>query len=269
MKTIWGFFLALPFIAPTALWPQTLAREYVRVGDRVLAIENRSPTGAISPLYQSGSGGTFTSAFSGTTSSAFWSASILFSSSGVASADACYLDYVPRSSGSGTIYLMDDGGGYGQSFATIGTNSVLSNRQCEVWLAASSESILGNGATLNLFILFNQNWSGYRYAYTNVRTADGQASGYLYQGWHQIPAPSGPAVGPMNPKFGDYAGWYGDVTANGGAYALSYVYALFNSTASSADGANSCLVMFVPGSGSGSIYLNTGGADGVPNAVGS
>jgi hypothetical protein len=103
---------------------------------------------------------------------------------------ACYFAYVPSSSTSGYIYLVDDAGDGGYVNGTpmpIPSTLSLRNSQCGINAAGSSASASGNTLTLNLAITFSSSFAGNQIFYLAARNGSVGNSGWQAIGSVTVP----------------------------------------------------------------------------------
>jgi len=102
---------------------------------------------------------------------------------------ACYVAFVASGASSGTVYLVDDAGDSGGSFAgpyaamLLPGSSTVNNRQCTINGSGSTVAASGNTLTLTLSILFSQTFAGdqvvYAAARSNTQNSGWQAVGTI------------------------------------------------------------------------------------------
>jgi hypothetical protein len=96
---------------------------------------------------------------------------------------ACYLAFVPQSSTSGYLYLVDDAGDGGYVAGTpllFPSGSTLHNSQCSIIGSSSSMAASGDTLTLTLDIAFAPGFAGNKIVYMAARTST------LNSGWQAL-----------------------------------------------------------------------------------
>jgi hypothetical protein len=142
------------------------------------ALEGPAVSG-MSPGRSEGSGAAYTFNFSDTRGWQDIAVANVLINSAVDGGRACYVAFVPTSSTSGSLFLVDDGGNAGGPYAGMvvpGTGSV-SNSQCTISGAGSSVTASGNNSSLTLAIAFTQAFAGNQVFYLAARSAT-QNSGW-------------------------------------------------------------------------------------------
>jgi protocatechuate 3,4-dioxygenase beta subunit len=109
-------------------------------------------------------------------------ANILVNSS-IDGRQACYIAFVPETSSSGILYLVDDSGDASGPYASMaipGSGSV-SNGQCTIAASTAAVNASDNKLTLTLSITFNASFAGNRVYYlaarSNTQNSDWQSVG--------------------------------------------------------------------------------------------
>jgi hypothetical protein len=179
---------------------------------------------------------------------------------------ACYVAFAPASATSGYLYLVDDAGDGGYvngSPMLLPSSNTLQNSQCTISGAGSSVLASGNTLTLTLAITFASGFTGNKVFYTAARSST-QNSGWQALGTWDVPgpAPSGPAVGGVNPARNTKNGeTYSFTFTDTNGYAdLAVVNVLVNNFL---DGIGACYVAFAPASASsGYLYMVDDAGDG-------
>jgi hypothetical protein len=182
--------------------------------------------------------------------------------------NACYLAFLPYSSTSGGVFLVDDGGDAGGPFAGAllvngsGSGSI-GNSQCTISASGSSVVASGNILTLNLQMTFAPGWAGNKVFYLAARTATAN-SGWQAWGTWEVPGPAtaGPGVGPMTPSRSATMGqtYTFTFTDTNGYGALAVVDVL---TRSQLDGSGACYFAYAPTTATtGYLYLVDDAGDG-------
>ena len=169
---------------------------------------------------------------------------------------ACYIGFMASGASSGSLFLVDDGGGSYSGVVLPGNGSV-QNSQCSVAGAGSSVAGSGTTLTLNLAITFSASFAGNKIMYLAAQDNSGNNSGWQALGtWHvPSPAAAGPAAGGVSPPRSNSPNQTltFTFTDTNGFQDLSVLNVLINDFL---DGRHACYVAFVPnGATSGSLYL--------------
>ena len=171
-------------------------------------------------------------------------------------AGACFIAYVPSSSTSGLIYLVNNAGSDAVTMVIPGTGTI-ANDQCSLSAAGSSASVSGTTVALSLAITFKPAFGGNKIIYMAARDSAENNSGWKTMGTWGVPAAAPPAasVVSLSPAsgagltqsftfgFSDTLGWQD----------LTVMNVLINSAL---DGGNACYLAFLSsGPSSGILYL--------------
>lgn len=171
-------------------------------------------------------------------------------------AGACFIAYVPSSSTSGLIYLVNNAGSDAVTMVIPGTGTI-ANDQCSLSAAGSSASVSGTTVALSLAITFKPAFGGNKIIYMAARDSAENNSGWKTMGTWGVPAaaPPGASVVSLSPAsgarltqsftfgFSDTLGWQD----------LTVMNVLINSAL---DGGNACYLAFLSsGPSSGILYL--------------
>ena len=262
------------------------AKEYIRVGGRVLAIESGTTqgNGSATVLGVSPPGGlalTQTFAFTFSSPSGYQSLTVVdvLINNSLNGGSACYFAVVP-SGANFSVLLINDAGDAGGPYAsmTLPGSGTVQNSQCSIAGSGSSVSGSGNNLIVMLAITFKTSFSGVsgqaitsnKVMYLSAQNAAGN-SGWQAAGTWNVPGAvcqGPPCVVSVAPSHGtttggSYAFQFSD--ANGFAD-LTVLNVLVNSVL---DGQQACFLAFVPSGASGGTVnlVNDAGNAGGPYAV--
>lgn len=265
-----SYFLAIALLLQITAIAQTLSREYVRLGGRVIAIENGGvvnvvPTAdSVNPSSGTGASQTFTvSASDGNGYMDVSQVYLLFHTS-VSAANSCWVVW---DRGANNFQLMGDNGSTWVGSIAVGSSADLKNSQCQLKGSGSSIGGSGNTRTVSFSISFASAWTGAKNSYLWAIDNAGSATGWQQRGTWTISnaTPTSDSVSPSSGagatqtftiSLGDGNG-YGDISQG---------YLLFN-TAISASG--SCWVAWDRASNSFMLMNDAGTTWSAPVAVGS
>jgi hypothetical protein len=188
--------VVLSLVAGFPAFPQVI-KEYIRLGDRLIAIESNAgqvaPTAdTVSPSSGSNSG-TITFTYSDFDGATDLNVANILIAGGLDGTNACYLAYVRPAN---TLYLYSDDVSTAEalvvgSSGTIGTN----NSRCQVNGAGTSVTTSGVTLALAVSFTFKTPFTGRRTIYAAVGDMAGVNSGWQSLGVRYLPmAPSLPNV---------------------------------------------------------------------------
>jgi hypothetical protein len=225
-----------------------LQKEYVRLGERVVAVDTVAPANstpnpdAVSPVAGSG---TFTFTYSDPNGANTLNVVNVLINSALDGANACYLAYVVPA---GALFLVNDGGPPAGLSAPLllGSANSVSNSQCTINGTGSSAVANGNSLTLTLNISFQPAFQGRKAIYLAANDTLGGNSGWQAMGvrYVTIPTSSGPQINSLTP--GRVSARRQQIVATyshpSGTAALQNLWILINS---SLDGQNACYLVYV------------------------
>jgi hypothetical protein len=179
---------------------------------------------------------------------------------------ACYFAFVPATSTTGFLYLVDDLGDGGYAAGSplyLPSTGLVHNNQCSIDGAQSSIAASGNNLAVSAAVTFASAFAGNKVIYSAARSSS-ENSGWQAVGTWTLPGTSivGPSVGGVSPAravtssgtfsftFSDSNGWQN----------LAVLDVLTNSAI---DGIGACYFAYVPSSAiDGSLYLVDDAGDG-------
>lgn len=217
-------------------------QEFVRVGGRVVAIENDTAF-PYSPSPISGTAGrqTFTFVARDTLgASNVQYTQFLFSKSGIVAVNACYISYDPVAN---VFYLLSDDatlwyGLLGGSANTVG------NAQCTIFGATSGSTKAGTDLTTTVDISFRSGFAGLKSVYQFAGDTSGSGSGWISMGtWNDTGDPHAVELISLSPNLGSgVSQTFTTVTKDGdGATTIPWVEFVMNLGLS---GVNGCFIHY-------------------------
>lgn len=222
-----------------------LQKDYVRLGERIVAIDTPSPANstpkpdAVSPDAGSGSG-TLTFTFSDPNGANSLNVINVLINSALDGANACYLAYVVPA---GLLVLVD--APPGQEILYLGSGSLVQNNQCQILGTGSSAFVSGNTLTLTLNIVFKPAFQGRKAIYLAANDASGANSGWQAMGVRYITIPSSPApqINSLTPGrvFARRQQIVATYSHPSGIAALQNLWILINTAL---DGQNACFLIY-------------------------
>jgi len=172
---------------------------------------------------------------------------------------ACYAAFTPSGAGSGSLYLVDDGGDAGGPYPgmLLPGSGTVSNSQCSISGSGSGVSSSGNTPTLTLAITFTGSFSGNKVFYMSAEDKAMNNSGWQALGTWNVPGstPAGPSVSGMSPgrntsSTQSYTFTFSDTN---GFQDITIANVLINTAI---DGRHACYLAFAPATGTaGTLYL--------------
>jgi hypothetical protein len=167
---------------------QILSKEYIRLGGRVIAIENDQPptTVSVTPSSGSGSSQTFSFVFSDPDGYTDLATNYIGFSSTFAFGNACY-SYYDRNANA--LWLLNDAANAWLGPMTPGAGT-LQNSQCTLNGAGSSASGSGNNLTVNVALTFNASFGGAKNVYMCAIDNGGLSSNWQQRGTWTVPNPN-------------------------------------------------------------------------------
>ena len=176
-----------------------LQKEYVRLGERIVAIDTIAPGNsvpkpdAVNPAAGSGSG-VFTFTFSDPDGANTLGVVNILINSALDGTNACYLAYVVSSQ---TLVLV----GAAPETLNLPSNGSLQHTQCQILGTGSSGVVSGNTLTLTLNIVFQPAFQGRKAIYLAAGDTSGTNSGWQAMGVNTVttPASPGPQVTSLSP----------------------------------------------------------------------
>ena len=223
-----------------------LSKEYIRAGNRLIAIEDPpfvGPPSAVSLSPSSGSGMSqlFTATYSQAPSYSNITDALFLVQTGVNGTNACYLKYNVQAN---ALYLTDDTGTVWQGPVTPGTQNNVENSQCV--LSGSASSATGSGANLvvTFALSFKTAFAGAKSTYMYVYNVFNGVSNWQTEGSWTVAATAQPpgslAVSPSSGSgvSGNFS--YSGVSVNGFEY-IDSAQIIFNWAV---DGTDACYFQY-------------------------
>jgi hypothetical protein len=202
---------------------------------------------AAAPGGGGGSGATFSFTFSDPNGWQSFTVIDVLINNQLSAPHACYFAFVPSSSNSGSLYLVDDKGEAGGPYSAMQLPGIgtVQNSQCAIRATGSSVAASGSTLVLTLAITFATGFSGNQVMYTAAQDLLGYNSGWQELATWNVPGVTvvGPGVSGMSPArssalnttytftFTDTNGWADlsvlDILVNNSINAVSACYLAF------------------------------------------
>jgi len=135
---------------------------------------------SLSPNSGAGASVTFQAVYSDPNGAGDLSEALLLVNTGISGADACYVNYNPRTN---HLYLANDAGtGWVTPTLTPGVAGMASNSQCTLNAGSSSVAKAANNLTLNVALSFSGTFTGATNVYLYAAGISGQITGWVKEG---------------------------------------------------------------------------------------
>jgi hypothetical protein len=251
VRVVWAAALLILVVSSSAqvIYDPQLSKEYIRAGNRLIAIEDPPPAGpatvvSLSPTSGTGMSQLFTATYSHSLGSGNITDALFLVQTGVNGVNACYLKYSVQAK---AFYLTNDAATVWQGPVTPLSQSNVENSQCV--LSGSASNVTGlDGSSTNLVVTFALSFktafAGARSTYMYVSDRFGGVSNWQTEGSWTVAATAQPpvslTVSPLSGSgvSGNFA--FSGVSANGFEY-IDSVQMIFNWTV---DGTDGCYVQY-------------------------
>jgi hypothetical protein len=214
----------------------SLSKEYLRLGGRVVAIENAGPPAppqnvSVTPSSGSGSSQTFSFVFSDPSGFTNLSTAYMLINATLNWPGTCYT-YYDRSANA--LWLLNDAASLWLGPLTPGSAATMQNSQCSLNGGGSSVSVSGNNLTVNVALSFKAAFAGAKNIYLNAQDTGGLWSNWQQRGTWTVPIPGNlpPANVSVAPSSGSGSSQtFSFLFSDPNGYAdLSTVYMALNAT---------------------------------------